>query len=50
MDEVGLRGWLNATLDLQIVTPGLRKTLDASGTLKEVNTAIVPGLRLYVRF
>ena len=42
--------WLSATLDLQIVNPGLKKTLDASGTLREVNTAVVPGLRLYVRF
>jgi porin len=42
--------WLHATLDLQIVNPGLKKTLDASGTLRDVNTAVVPGLRLYVRF
>jgi hypothetical protein len=42
--------WLNATLDLQVVNPGLKKTLDASGTPRDVNTAIVPGLRLYVRF
>jgi hypothetical protein len=42
--------WLNATLDLQIVDPGLKKTLDASGNLREVNTPVVIGLRLYVRF
>jgi porin len=42
--------WLNATLDLQIVNPGLKKTLDASGTLRDVTTTVVPGLRLYVRF
>jgi Carbohydrate-selective porin, OprB family len=42
--------WLNATLDLQIVNPGLKKALDASGTLRGVNTAVMPRLRLYVRF
>ena len=42
--------WLNATLDLQIVNSGLKKTLDSSGTLKDINTAVVAGLRLYVRF
>ena len=42
--------WLNATLDLQIVKSSLKKTLDASGTLREVNTAVLPGLRLDVRF
>jgi porin len=42
--------WLNATLDLQIVNPGLEKTLDASGNLRDLNTAVVIGLRLYTRF
>jgi len=42
--------WLNATLDLQIVDPALKKTLDASGTLRDVNTAVIVGLRLYARF
>ena len=42
--------WLNATLDLQIIEPGLKKTLDSAGQLKDVSTAVVAGFRLYVRF
>lgn len=42
--------WLNATLDLQIIDPALKKTLDSSGGLKDNNTAVVGGLRIYSRF
>ena len=42
--------WLGATLDLQIIDPALRKTLNASGQLQDNNTAVVLGLRLYARF
>ena len=42
--------WLNATLDLQIIEPGLKKTLDSAGRLKDVSTAVVGGLRIYARF
>jgi porin len=42
--------WLNATVDLQVVEPGLTKKLNSSGRLEEVDTAVVFGLRLYVRF
>jgi len=45
-----LTGWLNASLDLQVVNPGLQKTLGGNGTLKNVDTAVVGGVRLYVRF
>jgi porin len=45
-----LTPWLNATLDLQIVNAALNKTLDSSGNLKNIDTAVVAGLRLYVRF
>jgi len=31
-------------------TPGLKKTLDSSGRLRDVNTAVVAGLRIYARF
>jgi porin len=60
--NAALTGWLNLTADLQIVNPGLKKTLDPSapgvvilGTpvgpgLKDVNTAVVAGVRLYTRF
>ena len=42
--------WLGASLDLQIIQPGLKRTLDSSGQLRDMNTAVVPGFRLYVRF
>ena len=43
--------WLNASLDLQIINPGLNKGLDSSGQqLEDINTAVVLGLRLYARF
>jgi porin len=42
--------WLTATLDLQIINPALQKTLDSSGQLKDVNTSVVAGVRLYARF
>lgn len=42
--------WLNATLDLQVIEPGLKKALDSSGNLKDVNTTVIAGLRLQVRF
>jgi porin len=42
--------WLNATLDLQIIEPGLKKMVDSSGSLEDVNTTVVAGLRLGVRF
>jgi porin len=48
--NVSVTPWLNATLDLQIIDSGLKKTLDSSGNLKDVNTAVVAGLRLYGRF
>ena len=42
--------WLTATLDLQIINPALKKTLDSAGQLRDVNTAVVAGPRLYARF
>ncbi len=42
--------WLNASLDLQVIEPGLKKMLDSSGSLKDVNTTVIAGLRLQVRF
>jgi porin len=42
--------WLGLTVDLQIVNPALNKTLAAGGQLKDVNTAVVGGLRAFVRF
>ena len=49
--NVAVTRWINATVDLQIVEPGLKRRLDSSsGTLKDLDTAVVAGLRLYVRF
>jgi porin len=48
--NAALTKWLTATLDLQIIKPSLQKTLDSAGQLKDVNTAVVMGLRLYSRF
>ena len=42
--------WLGATLDLQIIEPGLKKTLNSSNQLQDSNTAVLLGLRLYARF
>ncbi|WP_107692470.1 carbohydrate porin [Nitrosospira sp. Nsp2] len=42
--------WLNLTPDLQIIEPGLKKTLGSSGNLNNVNTVIMGGLRVYIRF
>lgn len=42
--------WLNMSLDLQVVNPGLKKTLSSSGGLKDVDTAVVAGVRMYIRF
>jgi porin len=46
-----LTAWLGVTLDLQIVMPALSKSPNSSGGgLKDVDTALVGGIRLYVRF
>jgi porin len=42
--------WLNLTTDLQIINPGLTKALNGAGGLTSVDTAVVLGARLRVRF
>ena len=42
--------WLNMALDLQIVDSGLNKTLNSSNQLVNMGTAVVGGLRMYLRF
>jgi porin len=42
--------WVNLSLDLQIINPGLNKTLDSNNNFKDVDNAIVVGLRTFVRF
>ena len=41
--NASVTAWLDVTLDLQIIDPGLKKTLDSSGTLQDVDTAVVSG-------
>ena len=48
--NAALSKWLNATLDLQVIEPGLKKTLNAAGQLQNVGTTVVGGLRLFARF
>jgi porin len=48
--NAALTPWLFATASLQIVEQGLEKTLQPGPTLKDVDTAVVGGLRLYTRF
>jgi porin len=42
--------WLNASLDLQIIDPGLKKTLGSDNRLQDTSTTVVLGLRVYARF
>ena len=44
-----LTRWLNMSLDLQVIDPALKKALGSSG-LRNVDTAVVGGVRMYVRF
>jgi porin len=48
--NAALTPWLSATADLQIVNPGLQRALNSSMQLVTVDTAVVAGLRLRVRF
>ncbi len=49
--NLALTGWLSVTPDLQVVNPGLKKTLNPSGTaLMNVDTATIAGVRFRVRF
>ena len=48
--NVAVTPWLNVTADLQVVNPGLTKTLGSGIQLENVGTAIIAGTRAYVRF
>jgi porin len=50
--NAAITGWLDATADLQIINPGLKKTLNSSQPpgLTNVDTAVVAGIRFRVRF
>jgi porin len=42
--------WLNVTADLQVIKPALKRALNEFGQLARVDTAVVAGARLRVRF
>lgn len=48
--DLAVTRWLGLTVDLQIVNPGLQKRLKSDGRLKDMNTAVVGGLRAFARF
>jgi porin len=48
--NAALTPWLNAIADLQIVNPGLQRALNSNMQLTNIDTAVVAGLRLRVRF
>jgi porin len=52
--NAALTKWLNASLDLQVINPALNKQLQPGAgilpTLVNIDTAVVMGFRMYVRF
>jgi porin len=42
--------WLGVSLDLQIVDPAVKKSASSTGGIKDVDTAVIGGLRVYSRF
>jgi porin len=49
--NMAITGWLCATADLQVIDQALKKSLSPSGeSLMSVDTAVVAGIRLRVRF
>jgi porin len=48
--NVALTPWLNVTGDLQIVKPGIKKALNNASQLAGIDTAVVAGARVRVRF
>jgi hypothetical protein len=48
--NAAVTSWLNASLDLQVIRPTIKKTVGSGGALKDIDTAVVVGTRMYVRF
>jgi porin len=46
--DASLTPWLGATADLQIIDSALKKHLDSSGRLQNMDTTVVAGLRILV--
>jgi porin len=48
--NAAITSWLGATAEVQVIQPALTKKLSSSGSLEDVDTTVVAGLRFYVRF
>lgn len=48
--NAAVTSWLNASLDLQVISPTIKKAVGSGGTLKAIDTAVVVGTRIYARF
>jgi len=48
--NISVTQWLNVTADLQVINPALKRVLNEFGQLARVDTAVVAGARLRVRF
>jgi porin len=49
--NMALTPWLSLTSDLQIVSPGINRAISpTTGKLTDIDTAVVAGARLRVRF
>jgi porin len=48
--NAAVTSWLSASLDLQVVSPTIKKAVGSDGNLKDIDTAVVVGARLYARF
>ena len=48
--NISVTQWLNVTADLQIINPTLKRAQNEFGRLANVDTAVVAGARLRVRF
>jgi len=48
--NAALTPWMNLSLDLQVIKPGLNKISNGSGGLQDLYTTVVGGLRLRTRF
>jgi porin len=48
--NISVTKWLNVTADLQVVNPALKRALNEFGQLARVDTAVVAGARVRVRF
>ena len=48
--NISVTKWLSVSLDLQVIDTGMKKKLGSGVSLKNMDTAVVGGLRTYIRF